>query len=289
MNDGIKSLAKRSLRAIPQPLRFRLFYRLNDRWSRDWFKERRKRDMEVFHRLGLPDVIPQGPFKGMRYRPYYPQTEGSPMLPKIAGTYEIEVHPAIEAICRMPVDRIINIGAGEGYYGVGVAMRLPGARVLCYELSKATHEHITFLAWDNGVAGRVEVRGLCKLTDLRGSLSGSDQPVVICDVEGAEHDLLRPDELPRLREATVLVEIHEGLRPGVYERIAERFRPTHSIEVYQTRARTPADLPSGWHYSGEDAAKILDENRALNPMHWFFMVPRAHRDRGGVGASPLSS
>ena len=41
-----------------------------------------------------------GPFKGMRY---YPISTGGEFLPKVTGTYERELHEAIEDLCQDPI------------------------------------------------------------------------------------------------------------------------------------------------------------------------------------------
>src|SRR3954468_6954396 len=48
-----------------------------------------------------------GPFEGMRY---YMFACGSPLLPKLAGTYEIELVPVIKNIVELSPDLIIDIG-----------------------------------------------------------------------------------------------------------------------------------------------------------------------------------
>src|SRR5262249_28724052 len=71
--------------------------------------------------------IAAGPFRGMRLD--YDAMPVPAYSPKLIGTYEQELHPAIErAIDRSP-SHILNVGCAEGFYAVGMAMRLPHAMI----------------------------------------------------------------------------------------------------------------------------------------------------------------
>jgi len=68
-------------------------------------------------------TVASGPFRGMRYvaRAYH-----SAYHAKLLGTYEMELHGIVEELCRETPGIIVDVGAAEGYYAVGLAMRLPG-------------------------------------------------------------------------------------------------------------------------------------------------------------------
>ena len=68
-----------------------------------------------------PHVL-SGPFHGMRYVDH---SVGSSLFPKLIGTYEKELRYWLEAqFTESNLTTIVNIGAGEGYYAVGAALRL---------------------------------------------------------------------------------------------------------------------------------------------------------------------
>src|SRR5262245_42398473 len=77
-------------------------------------------------------LVMEGPFKGMGILPLEAWQDGS-YGTKLLGCYEAELHGCIEReIARLneidcPV--ILNIGSAEGYYAVGMAMRLSHATV----------------------------------------------------------------------------------------------------------------------------------------------------------------
>ena len=73
-------------------------------------------------------LVHAGPFAGMRY---VDRSVGSCFIPKLLGTYERELAPKIERICRRQPGLVVDVGAAEGYYAVGLAMRIPEARIIC--------------------------------------------------------------------------------------------------------------------------------------------------------------
>src|SRR5206468_6903171 len=105
----------------------------------------------------------------------------SEVLPKLVGTYECELIPAIEAICQAGCDRIVDIGAAEGYYAVGMAMRNPRAEIVSFEMNPSARYYLRRLAQRNGVSDRVTIQGECVVDSLRSSLAGARRPAVICD------------------------------------------------------------------------------------------------------------
>ncbi len=134
-------------------------------------------------------------------------------MPKLLGTYEVEIHAEVEKAARQNWHQIVNIGAAEGYYAVGFAMKCPRARITAFETNLKAHGLIRDLAAMNSV--EVEVCGTCGPGELARVLQAGGATLVVCDVEGAEMELLDPGLIKCLRSASLLVEVHEGLIPGI--------------------------------------------------------------------------
>ena len=186
------------------------------------------------------NVVASGPFLGMKY---VDSGIGSRLLPKILGTYELELRPVIEEVCKRSFDVIIDVGAAEGYYAVGMALRSPGAKVIAFETEINGQNLIKKLADINGVADRVFARGFCDSKSLSDSIPDGKKCLIIMDIEGAESDLLDNAIIPKLNNCHILVEIHECVVPGVGEIISNRFKNTHKITEIKERARTAKDFP----------------------------------------------
>lgn len=188
----------------------------------------------------IDSIVASGPFKGMKY---VSGSIGSRLLPKILGTYELELHPVIEEICRGSFDVIIDVGAAEGYYAVGMALRNSGAKIIAFETEAGGQNLIKNMADLNGVANRVSVRGFCDSRSLSDSISDNKKCLIIMDIEGAESVLLDNSMIPKLNNCSILAEIHECVVPGVGDIILGRFKNTHKIIEIKERARTLGDFP----------------------------------------------
>ena len=123
--------------------------------------------------------------------------------------------------------QIVDIGCAEGYYAVGLALRLPNSTIHARDTDPAARALVAQLAADNGVSERVIVGGAMDHAAL--SLCTDAETVVICDIEGAEDRLLDPVAGPGLLQADILVECHPATAPGVVERLKARFGTTHRI------------------------------------------------------------
>jgi hypothetical protein len=209
---------------------------------------------------------------------------GSVFFPKLLGSYEVECHAFVERICSRACDRIVNIGAGEGYYAVGLARRLPKAHVIAFETDPYSRQLCSRLAELNGVQSRVEIRGACDRDALAASLIG--KCVVVSDCEGAELDLLVPEKVPGLVQTTLLVELHDFVTPGTSSAIGSRFEETHTLERRQSCERDPAEWPILENLSARQHAALISEYRPC-AMEWLFAEPAENRTEIQVARGDL--
>jgi hypothetical protein len=233
--------------------------------------------LAVVKRSGLQ--IMTGPFKGMKY---IRDALGSCLPPKLLGCYERELHPVFKAYHGESLDLVIDIGAAEGYYAVGVLFADIAKKSIAYEAMPEGANLLREVARCNGVEDRVAIKGFCRPEDLQAELAiaGSNRTLVIVDAEGAEDVLLDPARVPGLKNVSVLVELHDFIVPGVTERLRERFEATHAITRFDQQERTIGEnLCQTWlvrRLPSKYSLDILSEKR-LMPMHWFWMRPKAIR------------
>jgi hypothetical protein len=206
-----------------------------------------------------------GPFKGMDYG--IRAAEGA-RAARLLGCYEASLQPIVEKIMVGGYALIIDLGSAEGYYAVGLALRMPQARVWARDADVKAQALCRSLAEANGVADRVEIGGLMRHEDFE--VCAAQKTLVICDIEGAEAELLDPVRAKGLLAADVLVETHEGLQPGLCELIAARFRASHHVQRIDRRLDASA-LPE-WMETLSDMDRLLAlwEWRA-GPTPWLWM------------------
>ena len=173
-------------------------------------------------------VVMQGPLAGMDFLPE--STEGC-HIAKLLGCYEQPLQPFIEDAINVAYPTILNIGCAEGYYAVGMAKRMPSTQVLAFDLNPKAQEVCTALAQKNGVSDRVKVGALFKPEDFE---SYANQKVlVLCDIEGAERELLKPEVAPALKGMDLIVESHECLISEITQTLIYRFKESHQITLVQ--------------------------------------------------------
>jgi hypothetical protein len=197
-------------------------------------------------------------------------------IPKLLGIYERELNPYIEQACALNFSLIVDIGAAEGYYAVGMTFRNPQAHVIAFEMQAKERSALAEEARLNTVTDRLEIRGKCEPEDLERVLADTPRPFVICDAEGYEAMLIDPAAVPSLRRALILVELHEFVEKGISEKIRERFAITHKITHIWQQERTLTDFPFSDFYTRWLPQLYLrwavSESRPER-MSWFWMEP----------------
>jgi hypothetical protein len=221
-------------------------------------------------------TVSAGPFKGTVCR----FTEGGDgVVAKLAGTYEMEIHPAFEsAIGRFP-NLVVDVGSAEGFYVAGLARACPGAHMIAYEAKEVWRERIKSITKANGVGDRCEVRGFCDKGEFRRLLDTATgkSVFVLMDIEGGEFDLVDEEILPVLSNTELLVELHERDSRGRGDALIRLLERSHEVNViWGNETRLPSDVPSlGWRMAARllpPIRKRLDECRGYR-MRWLHALP----------------
>ena len=181
--------------------------------------------------------VMSGPFDGMKFE----RKCGD--ISKLFGTYELELHEVFKKLKNRNYTTVIDIGAAEGYYAVGVTRWNLNCKVIAFEAIPELHEKINYLAQINNAASRIEINGFCDYEQLNGLGEMLNGAFLIVDIEGYEKKLLDPQIIPLLQKCTILVETHDHEVPGCYDTIVQRFQSSHEITVYKSRPRVMEDYP----------------------------------------------
>jgi hypothetical protein len=207
-----------------------------------------------------------GPFAGTQLMPE-PFWGGAPEL---LGCYEEELHDAIERVVRLAPEVIVNIGCGDGYYAVGLARRLPDARVLAVDISEKARQLTAACARANAVAHRINVLAPDELAELA---TRPARQAWIVDCEGAELLYLDPVKYSRTQESMIIVECHDALGFPVTDELKSRFSPTHDVAQIAQHGRNPHAIPQLRGLDESTKWSLVNERRPA-AMHWLVMTPR---------------
>jgi hypothetical protein len=213
-------------------------------------------------------AVQGGPFRGMQF---VSQSAEGCHVPKLLGCYESELHAHILAAADRGYETVINIGAAEGYYAVGLARLMPTARVYAYDTNEAAHPVCQSLAERNGVAGRVVIGGAFRGEDFE--RFAGQRTLVVCDIEGGETALLDPVRYPALAAMDLIVELHDSpeAKPSVL--IPERFAATHGVTLVRHGGQ-PADLPALFEPLGHLDQLLAEWEWRSGPTPWAVMLAR---------------
>jgi len=237
------------------------------------YKPKRYLTNLVFTRSG--GRVVGGPFAGTMY---LRESVGSALIPKLLGMYERELADVLEEACGLQLPLILDIGAAEGYYAIGLARRNPQARVVAFEADDAGCDALRRMADLNGVSGQIEILGRCEIDHLKAIVSAAGTFLVICDIEGYEDVLLQPELMPALDRAYIIVETHDAVVPGVTERIRQRFAASHDIRTILPEPRDPSEFPYRSLWSSVFPRRYLDwavSEWRTEQTPWLWMKPRA--------------
>lgn len=258
-----RSLARRvAATLVPQPAR-RTIDATRNRYTMAVMAPANR---EFVRRHGLQ--VTGGPFAGMRYLPNLESTQGD-LVGKLLGTYESELHPAVEGWRGANLRLIVNVGCAEGYYAVGMALAFREAKVLAYDIDPVARDLCSRLAAANGVADRVTIGGECTVEHL--AALPADVVGLVCDCEGYEKSLLQPGLAPVLRGWSIIVELHDFVDPTITDTISRRFAPTHEIQLI--RSGPPGNPPPEVAFMSDRQRRLVLNERPV-PMSWANLTPR---------------
>lgn len=217
-----------------------LYYFINSYRHQRYCKKKFRKFQDEFKEKvygQVPISVLAGPFNGLKY---YNKNVWGLITNKWIGSYEEELHDVLSKIIRLNYPRIIDVGAAEGYYAVGLANKCPASTVLSFDIDPIARIRQRQLRKLNGVTN-LNIQAYCYPKTLSESII-PNSTLLICDVEGYEYILLDIGNVPKLKSTDILVEIHgyENLAANkVREIIKSRFADSHRIQVFQATPRDP--------------------------------------------------
>lgn len=222
-------------------------------------------------------VVKHGPFKGLKYPDY--TSYGSTIFPKIIGCYENEIAGVFNNFSEKNYSEIIDIGCAEGYYAVGMAMKMPDAMIYAYDIDENSRSYCQQLAQLNGVVDKIEIRSECSENELA-VFSFTVKGFILCDCEGYEKYLFTEHSAKNLANCDLLIETHDFIDIDISGHIKSVFSNTHQLTIIKSvddieKART-YDFPETSNLDLKIKKEIFREGRPAI-MEWYFLESKNSR------------
>jgi hypothetical protein len=185
-------------------------------------------DLHAIDKIISRKEVLAGPFKGLKYPSV--KAFGSAIYPKIVGSYESFLNPVIEKAIEMEFSDVIQIGSAEGYFTIGLSMRMPNSRIRSYEIDSKARKYQQAMAEYNGIGSQLEILELCTektLAEAKFDRSG----LVICDCEGCEKTMFSLVNKENLKNWYLIIETHSMNDLTIPEVLRKHFSETHEIKT----------------------------------------------------------
>lgn len=176
-------------------------------------------------------IVKNGPFKGLKY----PSNEsfGSSLYPKLLGSYENEINEILADICNTPYSDVLDIGCAEGYYAIGLALKMPNSIIHAYDVDSYAISLCTKMGDYNGVSSRLKTHSFCSEETLR-NFKFNGRGLIVCDCEGYEKKLFTKDSVKNLGNCDILIETHDLYDLTISYYLENLFSKSHSLTVIKS-------------------------------------------------------
>ena len=181
--------------------------------------------------------IINGPFKGMKY---ISESVGSCHMPKILGIYENEIYPTLLNFLSNS-DLFVNIGAAEGYYAVGSAIKYPNLNIIAFEMDKTGRQYISNLKKRNNV-DNVEIRKKFTDVDFFGiQKSAYNRITYLIDIEGEEINIFSKYH-NHFNNSYFIIELHDRVSNKIESYLKRFYSNTHNTYIIPIKDKSTSDL-----------------------------------------------
>ena len=226
-------------------------------------------------RAQLSNQVAYGPFKGLRLsaQSVWSSSDSGSML---LGLYEQEVLKILSLIGK--ADRtFVNLGASDGYYGIGVLVAGLYGHSYCYESNDNSRRLIQETATLNHVSEKITVFGRAEKGFYNQIPSDRiDKTTLLIDIEGGELDIIDKDFFKTLSTADIIIELHPWVtdfQPKISNIIIES-QNTHDVFELTTGNRDLSYITEVQGFHDSYRWLLCSEGRPMQ-MSWLHFKPKA--------------
>jgi hypothetical protein len=222
-------------------------------------------------------IVLTGPLQGFRLNPSAKWGAGH-FGAMLLGTYEAPVLATLIE-CSRSADLLIDIGAADGYFGVGLVAKGYFEKSACFEIDPAMRSALKNVARVNGVEDKILTFGAAD-NQLGFQISSAglstSSAVVLCDIEGAEFDIFTPELLDTLKYCPIIIELHQAFFEDGEERLSRLIEDARPHFDASFILHGPRELPEHEfvrELMEDDRWLLTSEGRCVN-QRWLLLRPR---------------
>jgi len=182
----------------------------------------------------------------------------------LLGLYEREVQ---DILYKESMNRsyFCELGAADGFYGVGVVAAKLYQKSYCYETQRDARDRLRKIAMINQVSSSIKVLSTAD-TNFYSYLQQDGVPfcqlVILSDVEGGEYRIFSNETLKALSQAVLIIEIHDwDGRSNDYLLLLERASCYFVVSEHRTGSRNLNGITELNGYADSDRWIICSEGR----------------------------
>lgn len=206
-------------------------------------------------------IVSQGLFEGLKLNreTWWGKSDlGSQCL----GLYEKEILDFISK--REPFDVFLDIGAADGYYGIGMLHSQMAKQSICFEVSEEGQRAIKENWVLNNSPGQLNVYGEANdqsIEEIASTLP--PKSLVLIDIEGFEFSLLTSQVISFFKKCTMIVEIHNWVCdfPLKYGNLLKNLNQHFEIQTINHLDRNTQNIPLLRSYGDNNRLLVTSERR----------------------------
>lgn len=269
-----KFLATNTLTSWFFDLGYRFFYRF--RFEKNLIPILKRKVIEEnfnqkFQYIFKGKEVLNGPFKGLKYPDFF--SHGSSLYAKLLGSYEDELHYIINSLKDKKIDIIIDVGCAEGFYANGFGKLFPNSKVLAYDVEPSARQSCLKMAQANNLKN-VEVGEFYSNSDIE-KLRDDLVYLFVVDCEGYEIDLFNENNLKKLKNSYLIIELHDLKNERISPYLKKLFQTSHNqLLIY---SRNPLEKLESYqidsNLSTDELLFAFSERSGI--MQWLYLEPKS--------------
>lgn len=220
-------------------------------------------------------TVAHGAFKGMKLNKKVWWSKND-YITQTLGIYEEHILQKITHFAKNGSTTLIDVGAADGYFAVGMAYSNIYQKVYAFEIEKEGRDRILENANANKCNNKIKIFGEADVSSISKIIDEGDKVTVMIDIEGAEYDFLSDDMLTILNGNHVVCELHPWMVDGgdnLQIKLLSKASKQFNVELINREIYKPNMFSEFDNLSDEERLIAVGEGREKN-MQWMVLYPK---------------